>query len=82
MAQVFNRRKHSGNYRQHSAVPKTVRATKPPEAKSLRAFEILCVRNVHMYVFGNTGSKDTFEVSPREDAGGEFVFLCQRTEET
>ena len=33
---------------------KTVRAQKPFDAKSVRAFAILCVRNVHMYVFGNT----------------------------
>ena len=33
---------------------KTVRAREPFDAKSVRAFAILCVRNVHMYVFGNT----------------------------
>ena len=35
---------------------KTVRAREPFDAKSVRAFAILCVRNVHMYVFGNTGN--------------------------
>ena len=35
---------------------KTVRAQEPSDVKSVRDFAILCVRNVHMYVFGNTDS--------------------------